>query len=423
MSANPYIESVLSVSELNEQIKSLLETTFARVRVEGEISNLTYHNSGHIYFSIKDDKSNIRCVMFRGNASRLKFRLEQGQSIVVDGAISLYVPRGDYQVNCFSIEPSGVGALALAFKQLQEKLREKGWFDHSLKKTIPKFPKHIVLVTSATGAALQDMKRVAEKRWKLLKITVIDTLVQGEGSVHNIVRHIGYADSLGADVMIVGRGGGSIEDLWAFNEEKVAQAIFEAKTPVVSAVGHEVDVMISDFVADLRAPTPSAAMEMILPDENEMLMYLDSLMEEMVRHQNRILHTKQEILKHLNEAYQRHSIENKIAAFEQDIKRIKTQLDQQLAYSFRRLETTLPELYLQLNRAMQQKFSEKENLLKTIISTYETNNPAKKSKKGYAQVIKEGKVVSLSEIAVNEAFSLQDFEYKIDVTATKKSPI
>lgn len=423
MSANPYIESVLSVSELNEQIKSLLETTFARVRVEGEISNLTYHNSGHIYFSIKDDKSNIRCVMFRGNASRLKFRLESGQSIVVDGAISLYVPRGDYQVNCFSIEPSGIGALALAFKQLQEKLREKGWFDHSLKKPIPKFPNHVVLVTSATGAALQDMKRVAEKRWKLLKITVIDTLVQGEGSVDNIVHHIRYADSLNADVMIVGRGGGSIEDLWAFNEEKVAQAIYEAKTPIVSAIGHEVDVMISDFVADLRAPTPSAAIEMILPDENEMLMYLDSLMEEMIRHQNRILHTRQEALKHLNEAYQRHSIENKIAAFETEIKRIRTQLDQQLAYGFKRLETNLPELFSRLDRAMQQKISEKENLLKTIISAYETNNPARKSKKGYAQIIKEGKAVSLSEIAVNEAFSLQDSEYKIDVTATKKSSI
>ena len=249
----------LSVSSLNEQIKTLLESTFTRVLVEGELSRVTCHNSGHIYFTLKDASSSIKAVMFKGNASKLKFELQEGLKVILDGAITLYKPRGEYQINCFSIQPSGHGALALAYEQLKERLSSKGYFDSARKKPLVKFPKKIALITSATGAALQDMLRVANSRYRAIEIDIYDVLVQGESAAPAIVKALGLADAKGYDVIVMGRGGGSIEDLWAFNEEIVADAIFKAKTPIVSAVGHEIDWVISDFVADLRAPTPSAA--------------------------------------------------------------------------------------------------------------------------------------------------------------------
>ena len=207
--------------------------------------------------------------MFRGNAKYLKFQLEVGMKITISGSVTAYVPRGNYQLMCNKIEPSGKGSLAVAFEQLKNRLEAQGYFNPNIKKPLPQYPKHIALVTSATGAAIEDMKKVATQRWPLIKLSLVPALVQGEGSKESIVRSIRKADTLNADIMVVGRGGGSIEDLWSFNEACVAQAIFEAKTPVISAVGHEVDFLISDFVSDVRAATPSNAMEIALPDMNE----------------------------------------------------------------------------------------------------------------------------------------------------------
>ena len=209
------MNSAMSVSTLNNQIKALLETTFVGVYVEGEVSNLTYHNSGHVYFSVKDSTSTLSCVMFKGNAQYLKFRLEVGMKITISGSITAYIPRGNYQLLCNKIEPSGQGSLAVAFEQLKQKLLNQGFFDATNKKTLPKFPKHIVLVTSPTGAAIEDMKKVALHRWPLTKITLIPTLVQGEDAKDDIANSIKIADALNADIIVVGRGGGSIEDLWA----------------------------------------------------------------------------------------------------------------------------------------------------------------------------------------------------------------
>src|SRR5574344_2007586 len=216
----------ISVSFLNNQIKSLLETTFMQVYVEGEISNLVTHSYGHIYFSIKDENSTLSCVMFKGNARFLKFKLENNQKVVISGNITVYAPRGNYQLLCSKIEPSGIGSLALAFEQLKTKLHAKGYFEQNIKKTLPKYPKKIAIVTSPTGAAIEDMKKVASFRWNLCELILIPTLVQGNGSVEDIAKNIKYADSLNCDIMIVGRGGGSIEDLWSFNSELVADAIF-----------------------------------------------------------------------------------------------------------------------------------------------------------------------------------------------------
>ena len=235
---------ILSVSVLNSQLKALVESTFVQVQVQGEISNLTLHTSGHMYFSLKDADSQVRCVMFRGNVNALRFEPKDGMSVVVSGGVSVYMPRGEYQIQCKSMIPEGIGELTLRFQQLKEKLQAKGYFES--KKLLPAYPKRIAIVTSLNGAALQDMLKVARKRWNLTKIVAINTLVQGNEAKDSIARNIAYADSFfgtsqGFDVIVVGRGGGSIEDLWAFNEEVVAEAIFHARTPIVSAVGHEVD--------------------------------------------------------------------------------------------------------------------------------------------------------------------------------------
>ncbi|MDA3908622.1 MAG: exodeoxyribonuclease VII large subunit, partial [Sulfurimonas sp.] len=318
--------NTLSVSSLNNQIKSLLETTFMYVSVEGEVSRITFHNSGHVYFTLKDQNSTISCVMFRGNAAKMKFRLEEGMAVVLQGAISVYSPRGSYQINCTTIEPAGAGALNLAYEQLKKKLFAKGYFEN--KKQIPKTISRIALVTSATGAALQDMLRVATNRWPLVKITIIDTIVQGEACANILAQNIKKADALSVDVIVIGRGGGSMEDLWGFNEEVVADAIYYCSTPLVSAVGHEIDYVISDFVADLRAPTPSAAMEMILPDKAEMLMRLDEMMQALNYNIKRTIHNSAEKLEYLNRMFKTHSFEAKIDINEKEVDLLTKRFEQ-----------------------------------------------------------------------------------------------
>jgi exodeoxyribonuclease VII large subunit len=375
----------LSVSTLNNQIKSLLETTFVGVYVQGEISNLTYHNSGHIYFSIKDANSTISCVMFRGNAQYLKFRLEVGMKIIISGSITAYIPRGNYQLMCTKIDPDGQGSLAVAFEQLKEKLQKEGLFDISRKKTLPKYPKNIVMVTSSTGAAIEDMKKVAQNRWPHTNLILIPTLVQGEGSKDNIANSIKKADSLNADIMIVGRGGGSIEDLWAFNEEIVARAIFEAKTPVISAVGHEVDFLISDFVADIRAATPSNAMEIALPDRNEHLLYLDNLQVEFENRFKRVIFNKEQILLNYRKYFEQHSLDKKFSFVQKEIDYLKSNFINSFAQIIR----------------------QKQNELNQLKNSYESNHPNKKIKDGYVQISKNNQIVSLETVKKDEQITLQ----------------
>ncbi len=379
------MNSPITVSTLNVQIKSLLETTFSFVYVEGEISNLTYHNSGHIYFSIKDASSTISCVMFKGNTRYLKFRLEVGQKIILSGSVTVYAPRGNYQLLATKIEPSGVGALALAYEQLKKKLELKGYFDQARKKELPKYPKKVVLVTSSTGAAIEDMKKVASKRWPLIELILIPALVQGEGAKFDIAEAIQKADTLNADVMVVGRGGGSIEDLWAFNEEMVADAIFSANTPIISAVGHESDFVISDFVSDVRAATPSNAIEIALPDSNELKMYLDNLSDEYERAFKIVINNKETVLNHLSSSFKQNSFENK----------------------FNFVQNNIKDLQKNFNNFFKQILSKKEQEIKLLSSSYEANHPDKKSKKGFVQVTKENTIVSLEELHLDDIINLE----------------
>lgn len=379
------MNSPISVSTLNTQIKSLLETTFINVYVEGEISNLTYHNSGHIYFSVKDEKSTISCVMFKGNAKYLKFQLEVGLKIVITGTITVYTPRGNYQLMCNKIEPSGQGALALAYEQLKAKLQAKGYFDPSIKKQLPKYPKKIALVTSATGAAIEDMKKVASHRWPLTKLILVPALVQGADAKDDIVSSIKYADSLDVDLLIVGRGGGSIEDLWAFNEEVVANAIFECQKPVISAVGHEIDFLISDFVADVRAATPSNAMEIALPDINEHRIYIDNLENEFQNKLKNTLSRKEQELSNMFRLFEQNSIKSKFSFIEKEILLLKNSYKNSLSHLL----------------------NSYQNQINSIKSSYETNNPNKKDMKGLVQISKNNKIVNLDELIEGEEITLQ----------------
>lgn len=277
-------KGIPSVSQLNEYIRSKLDSdpVLSAVTVRGEISNYKLYPSGHHYFTLKDEASALRCVMFKGNAFRLKFRPENGMKIVAFGKVSVFPRDGAYQLYCTSLTLDGVGDLHIAFEQLKKKLSAQGLFDPAHKKPIPQYPKTIGIITSSAGAAVHDMIRILRKRFPLSKVRLLPVRVQGVEAPGEIAAAIAYANHFQlADVLIVGRGGGSIEDLWAFNEEIVAQAIYHSDIPVISAVGHEPDVTISDFVADVRAATPSNAAELAVPDQDAIRQILDTMASSM----------------------------------------------------------------------------------------------------------------------------------------------
>lgn len=276
---------VYSVSAINQFIKNMFEREYALsvVFVKGEISNCKYHSSGHIYFTLKDASSAVSCVMFAGDRRGLSFRLTDGQEVVIGGAIRVYERDGRYQLYAKKITLAGEGILYERYEKLKKELEEKGYFDESRKKTLPKYVKQVGIVTARTGAAIQDMIQIAARRNPYVQLVLYPAKVQGEGASDTIVEGIRTLDRLGVDVIIVGRGGGSIEDLWAFNEEKTATAIYECGTPVVSAVGHETDTTIADYVADLRAPTPSAAAELVVYDVRQVLEHIYECKDRLIR--------------------------------------------------------------------------------------------------------------------------------------------
>jgi exodeoxyribonuclease VII large subunit len=271
--------AVWSVGELTVYLKRLLESDalLSQVQVRGEISNFKRHSSGHLYFSLKDDQALLGCVCFRGAAGKLRFDPGEGQQVVAWGAISVYEPQGKYQLVVTFMQPDGLGELHQRFEALKARLAAEGLFAPERKRPLPRFPRTIALVTSPTGAAIRDLLNVLSRRYPLARLLIVPTLVQGEAAPASIVRSLRQAARAGADVIIAGRGGGSLEDLWAFNEEAVARAIFASPVPVISAVGHETDVTIADLVADLRAPTPSAAAELVAPDRAELQAHLAAL--------------------------------------------------------------------------------------------------------------------------------------------------
>ena len=268
--------NALTVSELTKQIKQTLEENFSEISVIGEISNFKAHVSGHWYFNLKDSNAVISCTMWKGLNNYVFFTPQDGMKIIVSGRITVYPPRGSYQIDVRSMKPAGAGELQAAFEMLKRKLADEGLFDEALKKPIPALPQKIGIVTAKDGAAFQDMISVAERRFPLVELVIAPAQVQGSGAAESIVESLKLLNKQkDIDVIVVARGGGSIEDLWAFNEEIVAREIFASKIPVITGIGHEVDFTIADFVADLRAPTPSAAMEIATPDKNDFFVFID----------------------------------------------------------------------------------------------------------------------------------------------------
>ncbi len=294
---------ILTVSRLTALIRSTLEENFELIWVEGEISNLSTPSSGHLYFTLKDGGAQLRCVMFKGAAKNLRFRPKEGMALILRGRITVYEQRGDYQLIAEYAEPQGVGALQLAFQQLKERLSKEGLFDDSRKKPLPLLPQRIGVVTSPTGAAIHDILTVVNRRFANVRILIAPVRVQGDGAAAEIAAAIDDLNRYGAvDVMIVGRGGGSLEDLWAFNEESVARAIARSRIPVISAVGHEVDVTIADFVADLRAATPSAAAELVVKSKLELENLVEALSRRLQREIEQLLRRNRSELERLSHA-------------------------------------------------------------------------------------------------------------------------
>ena len=288
------MKTIYSVFQVNTYIHNMFREDYllSDVSVSGEISNLKFHTSGHIYFTLKDDKSAISCAIFRQSAQKLNIALKDGDKIVASGSISNYVPSGGVTFNVTKVEYEGIGDLTKKFEELKQRLAEQGLFDKEFKKPVPKFPKTIGIVTAPTGAAIRDIISVSKRRNPYISLVLFPALVQGDGASDSIVKGIETLEKANVDVIIVGRGGGSLEDLWAFNEEKVAYAIFQCSVPIISAVGHEIDFTISDFTADLRAATPSAAAELAVPDIRQTIADIDDLKESLDKGFERVLKNK-----------------------------------------------------------------------------------------------------------------------------------
>lgn len=316
-------KDIFSVSDLNNYIKNIFESnrTLASITVRGEISNFTNHRSGHLYFSLKDAEGQIRAVMFRSKAMSLKFMPESGMKVVVHGSITVFPRDGSYQIYVSSMQPDGIGALYLAFEQMKARLADEGLFDGSHKLPIPATPGRIGVITSPTGAAVRDIINVTGRRFPQAEVYIYPALVQGDGAEDSLIKALDYLDkSRLCDVIIIGRGGGSIEDLWAFNSEKLARRIYDATTPIISAVGHETDFTICDFVADMRAPTPSAAAEIAVPDRRELVMRLVSYEERLSLALERNLMRAKERLERLKETANRFTASNLISVRRDEIK-------------------------------------------------------------------------------------------------------
>ncbi len=336
---------VYSVSQLNREVKELLNLHFLNVLVEGEISNLSTPSSGHIYFSLKDPKSQIRCAMFRSQQRNLGFVPENGLQVLVKAQVSLYEPRGDFQLIVQAMEQAGDGALRRAFEALKKKLAAEGLFDSESKQQVPYLPKAIGVITSPTGAAIRDILSVLRRRFAFIPVIIYPVAVQGENAKYEIVEALEVAGARKeCDVIILARGGGSLEDLWAFNEETVARAIDASKIPVVSGVGHEVDFTIADFVADFRAPTPSAAAEHCTPEAQELLQYFKLLENRLIQQMNRILASWQQTMEWLENRLKQQSPEQQLGTKAQRLDNLELRLNQVLQSMLDKKNTQLTQM-------------------------------------------------------------------------------
>ena len=390
-------DNYITISELSKYIKSNFDNDMylRRVYIKGEISNFKNHTTGHFYFSLKDSGSRINAVMFSSSAKNVKFIPKDGMTVLVTGRVTVYEATGNYQIYVEEMIEDGLGNLYVAFEQLKEKLAKEGLFDKDKKKKIVRCPKKIGIVTAPTGAAIRDILTTIKRRYPICETILFPALVQGENAKEDIVKKIQIANTYDIDTLIVGRGGGSIEDLWPFNEEIVARAIYESKVPVISAVGHEIDFTISDFVADLRAATPTAAAELAVPDINTIITYLNNAKTRSYNFINSYLENKRVYLSKLSESYILKKPTNMYEIKIQNLDNIIDKLNKEMSIIIDNNKVRLYKCktnYLLNNPSMLYKF--KEQSLFNMINKLEVLNPLNTLKRGYAIVRKDDKVVS-----------------------------
>ena len=396
-------QNVLSITQVNEYIRSRMDADplLTQVAVHGEISNYKLYPSGHHYFTLKDESSALRCVMFKGNTMRLRFRPENGMKIIAMGKVSVFPRDGAYQLYCTAMAMDGVGDLYAAFEQLKRKLEAQGLFDPRHKKPLPKYPGTIGIITSSAGAAIHDMLRILRKRYPLSQVRLLPVRVQGAEAPGEIAAAIRYANYWKlSDLLIVGRGGGSIEDLWAFNDERVAYAIYESEIPVISAVGHEPDVTISDFVADLRAATPSNAAELAVPDQDALRQNLDSLTAAMAAGLNRQIRSAQQ---HLNVLSQSAALKSPDGYLQQQRKNLEL-------------------LTNRLISSQNQNITRKNQQYIAAVSKLDAMSPLKVLSRGYAMTTKEqGEVVrSVKQVEPGECITINLSDGRLSATVINK---
>lgn len=386
---------VHKVSEITTQIKYILEDNFTDIHVEGEISNFKPHASGHWYFTLKDQGAQISCTMWKGVNNYVFFTPEDGMKVIVRGRISVYPPRGSYQLDVRSMKPSGVGELQAAFERLKQKLSDEGLFDERYKKPIPKFPRKIGIVTAIDGAALRDMISVASRRYPLAELLVYPTRVQGEGAARDIVDSIQRFNRLNdIDFLIVGRGGGSLEDLWCFNEEIVARAIFASRLPVISGVGHEVDFTIADYVADLRAPTPSAAMELATPDQNDLIAFIN---EFSYNSEKRIIKKTENLKNEIYRAVNSYGFRNCVNLI-------------------RNGNQTLDSLSFRINSAIKSKIADLNGKVKLLDKSVKNYDVKSVLKRGFTIIKQDGDIIEKSDrLNPAENFSIVFYDKEVDI--------
>jgi exodeoxyribonuclease VII large subunit len=371
-------EFSLSVTEVNRYVKTLIESDacLSEISVRGEISNLKYHSSGHIYFTLKDEESEIAAVMFRAQAQRLSFRADNGMKVTAYGRVSVYEKSGRYQLYVSAMTDDGAGALYLEYKRLYEKLLSEGLFDESRKKPIPKIPKKIGIVTSPTGAAVRDMLNITGRRWPMAEILIYPSLVQGVDAPATLCQGIEYLNADGScDVIIIGRGGGSVEDLWAFNDEILARTVAASRIPVISAVGHEVDFTLCDFAADKRAPTPSAAAELAVPDRTDMAERFDEAMDRIDICMSRLIERRSALLRD----------RTRLLELCSPVSRLE-RMRQKLIYDASRIDKAA-ERVLERRRAR----------LRAAAQSLNAMNPLAVLGRGYSALEKNGKIVGKAE--------------------------
>jgi exodeoxyribonuclease VII large subunit len=359
---------ILTVGELTRSLKQVVEESYPCVWVEGEVSNLARPSSGHQYLTLKDDEAPLRAVIYRGIALRMRFDLRDGMRIIVRGRLTLFMPRGEYQLLIEEVHPKGIGPVELAFRQLKEKLSVKGYFEPQRKKKLPRIPRRVVLVTSATGSAVRDMLEILSRRWPAVEVWICPVRVQGEGAAPEIAAAIGLLnrlqppDGVPLDVLIVGRGGGSLEDLWPFNEECVAEAIYASRIPVVTGIGHEDDLTIADMVADVRALTPSEAAERIVPDRGKVLEWLSDL-------EGRLLTL---LTRHLEQLRGRVNDLANRGVFRNPLERIRTE------------ERQLDDLQERMKRAVQLRVEQARRRVEATAAQLDTLSPLNVLNRGYS---------------------------------------